>query len=105
LVLARHPQLAASEQAMKFDAFIDAVDNLVREWSTEPNEIGELLPRDQLQAIYDDVREQAVHDLAEAVRARDAATRTHGMLITIDRKHKHETATRPDRPSRPRETA
>jgi len=73
---------------MKFDAFVDAVDNLVREWSTEPNELGELLPRDQLQAIYDDVREQAVHDLAEAVRARDAATRTHGMLITVDRKHR-----------------
>jgi hypothetical protein len=72
---------------MKLERFIDAVDNLVREWATEPNEIGELLPREQLQAIYEEVREQAVHDLAEAVRERDEATRTHGMLITIDRKH------------------
>lgn len=73
---------------MNFEGFIDAVDNLVREWATEPNELGELLPKDQLQAIFDEVREQAVYDLAEAVRAHDAATRTHGMLITVDRKHK-----------------
>jgi len=41
-----------------------------------------------LEAIWSDVREQAVHDLAEAVRRSEAATRTHGMLITIDRKQK-----------------
>jgi hypothetical protein len=71
---------------MNLPTFIDAVDNLVVEWvkrtasaADEPR-----LPREQLRAIYDEVREQAVHDLAEAVRARDHATRTHGMLITVD---------------------
>jgi len=71
---------------MKFDEFFSSVDNLVREWAPDDPQAG-ATPRAALQRIYDDVREQAVHDLAEAVRARDAATRTHGMLITVDRKH------------------
>lgn len=58
---------------MKFHQFVEAVSNLVREWATEPNELGELLPRKQLQAIYDELREQTVHDLAETVRQRDEA--------------------------------
>jgi hypothetical protein len=73
---------------MNLETFISSVDNLVREWATEPNQLGELLPREQLKAIFNEVCEQAVHRLAEAVRARDSATRTHGMLITIDRKGK-----------------
>jgi hypothetical protein len=71
---------------MKFDAFFTAVDNLVLQWQPDDPQAG-ATPRGALRSIYDDVREQAVHDLAEAVRQRDQATRTHGMLIITDRKH------------------
>ena len=75
---------------MTFPDFIAAVDNLVREWEHNDPTRGRV-PREALQKIFDDVREQAVHDLALAVQQRDQATRTHGMLITMDRQHRKET--------------
>jgi hypothetical protein len=86
---------------MKFEQFITHVDNLVREWVCDEPHAG-AVPREQLRAIYDDVREQAVHDLAETVRVRDRATRTHGMLIITDRKQQAKGTTLDE--SQPRHT-
>lgn len=57
---------------MTLPTFIAAVDKLVEEWKGnihEPNAV----PRAALKTIYDDVREQSVHDLAVAVQQRDDA--------------------------------
>jgi hypothetical protein len=58
---------------MKFPAFVDAIAHLVKEWAIPPNEIGELLPREQLKVIYDEVRNSCAHELAEALEQRDQA--------------------------------
>jgi hypothetical protein len=57
---------------MNFQTFAEAVDNIVRDCALE-NPKAAILPREKLRRIFDDVREQAVHDLAEAIRQRDAA--------------------------------
>jgi hypothetical protein len=54
---------------MKLQQFIEVVDNL------DP-QMGETR-RIALEAIYHEVREQAVHDLAEAVRQRDRIKEHH----------------------------
>jgi hypothetical protein len=72
---------------MHFEEFVKSVSNLVREWMPDDPQAG-ATPRGALRHIYDEVREQAVHDLALAVSQREAATRTHGMLITTDRRKK-----------------
>ena len=53
-----------------------AVDNLVDRWHGKFN----APPQIALQKIYNDVREQAVHDLAEAVKTGDVM-RVHGVTI------------------------
>lgn len=60
---------------MNLNEFIDAVDNLVREWATEPDELGQIMPRDQLSAIWEQVRNGAAFDLARMQRERDEALR------------------------------
>jgi hypothetical protein len=57
---------------MKAAHFIKAVDNLVREWASE-EPIPGAIPRETLTQIFDQVREEAVHELAEAIRQRDEA--------------------------------
>ena len=57
---------------MTFPEFVNAVDNLVREWNTDEGS-GRFVPRDALQAIWESTREQAVYDLAEMTRQRDEA--------------------------------
>jgi hypothetical protein len=64
---------------MNKEEFVEAVSNLVKEWATKPNELGEMLPRPQLEDIYHQVREQAVYDLAEAVRLGNNPMRVHGI--------------------------
>lgn len=72
---------------MKLPEFIDAIERLVDRWKP-PDSMATPTPRAELTAIYEDVRDQAVKDLADYVQTKDTATRTHGMLITIDRKAK-----------------
>jgi hypothetical protein len=67
----------------RFAGFRNQLNNLVTRWADDDAKSRQTA----LKKIYDDIREEAVHDLAEAVRARDRATRTHGMLIITDRKH------------------
>lgn len=68
---------------MKLDAFISAVDKLVCEWNGnvhEPNAV----PREALTAIYAEVREQAVHDVAVAFEQRARVTKhKRSILITL----------------------
>lgn len=59
---------------MKLTDFITSVDNLVREWATDEPRAG-AIPRAELEVIFNNVREQAVHDLAEAIEQRDEAMR------------------------------
>jgi hypothetical protein len=59
---------------MKLKQFINAVNNLVVEWQSEDEQAG-ATKEHALQIIYDEIREQAVHDLAEAIRQRDEALR------------------------------
>jgi hypothetical protein len=54
---------------MKLNDFINAVDELVWQWETKDS----VTPRAELEAIFNKVRESAVHDLAEAIRQRDEA--------------------------------
>jgi hypothetical protein len=95
--LRTHHQKREEDQTMKFEQFYEAVDNLVREWAPDDPQAG-ATPRNALEQIYLEVREQAVHDLAVAVSQRDRATRTHGMLIITDRKAKDATKV-PDNPA------
>ena len=68
---------------MTFGEFSTKVDDLVREWRSH------VLPRQQLEAIYLDVREEAIHGLAETLRhtanlkkQRDEALKQlHGHLV------------------------
>jgi hypothetical protein len=57
---------------MKFEAFIQAVDGLVRDWKHDKLPSG-IIPSDQLKVIYNSVREGAVFELAEMQRQRDEA--------------------------------
>jgi hypothetical protein len=59
---------------MTFIQFEKAVDNLVREWVNDEPKAG-AIPRAELKKIYNDVSEQGVHRLAEAMRQRDEALR------------------------------
>jgi hypothetical protein len=52
--------------AMNLNEFIKAVDNLVRDWATDKPYRG-AVPRAQLGAIYNELCEQAVHDVAVRV--------------------------------------
>ena len=72
---------------MKFPAFRVAVDKL----SQEPKE-----RHDQLWKIYEEVREQAVHDLAEAVDQRDRA------LIALHRAYTNQPRETPCQNNRPK---
>jgi hypothetical protein len=53
-----------------FEAFFEAVNNMVREWQPDDPQAG-ATPRAALEVIYNEVREQAVHNLAELQRHRD----------------------------------
>jgi len=64
---------------MTVEQFIDAVNNLVKKWHPTDEQAG-ATPRNALATIYQQVREQAVHDLAQAIQQRDKA---------IERLHKH----------------
>jgi hypothetical protein len=55
--------------------FICAVDNLVREWASDEPRAG-AVPREQLRAIYHEVCEQAVKEVAEWQEQRDKALET-----------------------------
>jgi len=69
---------------MTLSKFIDSIDNLVREWDPQFGEHG-TVPRKHLEKIYDDLREQAVHGLAEAVRQRDEALKQlHKHIVDCD---------------------
>ena len=66
---------------MTFETFVSTVDNLVAEWA-HPTGLGSVIPREELKAIYDDVQEQGVHNLAETMRQRDEALRQlHGRIM------------------------
>ena len=70
---------------MTFPQFIEAVDKLVLQWPAGDAFDPRGIPRQQLQAIYDDVREQGVHDIAELQRQRDEAMRKlHKRYLTGD---------------------
>jgi len=69
---------------MKYQDFEKAVDKLVREWATDPEmaqAVG-VIPREQLRAIFDEVRNSTAHELAEKQRLLDNA------MIKL---HKHYT--------------
>jgi hypothetical protein len=51
---------------MNFKQFYAAVDNLVREWAPDDPQAG-ATPHNALRALYEEVREQAVYDLAQAI--------------------------------------
>ena len=57
---------------MNFNEFFSSVDNLVKEWQPDDPQAG-ATPRTALRRIFDDIREQAVHDLAVAVEQRQRA--------------------------------
>lgn len=57
---------------MSFDDFFASIDNLVREWAPDDPQAG-ATPRNALRRIYDDVREQAIHDVAVAIEQKDRA--------------------------------
>lgn len=57
---------------MTFNKFFEAVNNMVKEWQPDDPQAG-ATPRNALQVLYNEIREQAVHDLAEAVQQRDEA--------------------------------
>jgi len=52
--------------------FILAVDNLVKSWALDEPDY-RVVPRDALRAIWEQVREDAVYELAESERLRDQA--------------------------------
>jgi hypothetical protein len=56
---------------MNFTEFVGAIDSLVWKWMPETGDSE--TPRDKLKAIFDRVREEAVHELAETQRKRDKA--------------------------------
>ena len=64
---------------MTFAAFTKALDNLVHQWNG-PVMVTDKALSGKLKAIYDELREQTVHELAEAIRQREEA------LIKL---HKH----------------
>jgi hypothetical protein len=47
-----------TDTAMKFPAFVKAIDNLVREWATDE-------PKAQLKVIFDEVRNGTAYELAQ----------------------------------------
>jgi hypothetical protein len=55
-----------------FEQFLLAVNKLVQRWEGSDEELN-VAPRETLQAIWQEVREQAVHDLAQMQRERDDA--------------------------------
>ena len=66
---------------MKFAEFFDSVNNLVKEWQPADEQAG-ATPRNALRRIYDDIREQAVYDLAVAVEQRNRAlTQLHKQYV------------------------
>jgi hypothetical protein len=65
-------QEGTPEAMTDFDRFVNDVDNLVREWASDEPKAG-AVPRDALRFIYDRVREQAVHDIADWQKQRDKA--------------------------------
>jgi hypothetical protein len=75
---------------MTFKTFVRRVDNLVEQW--RPISDSQAGPdREALQAIYDDVCEQGVHGLAEAMRQRDEALmKLHKKYLVEPRKEKNE---------------
>ena len=61
--------------AMSFEQFVGSVDNLVREWATDAEEqlATGAIPRAQLEAIYNEVRNSTAHQLAVMQEERDKA--------------------------------
>jgi hypothetical protein len=53
---------------MTFDTFVSRVDNLVWKWC--PAHGDSKTPREELRKIYDDVGEQAVHNVAQTIEQR-----------------------------------
>ena len=64
---------------MNRTTFVNKIVALIEEWKIEGRS-PDSVPRKTLEAMYDEVREQAVHDLAETIQQRDKA---------IERLHRH----------------
>ena len=60
---------------MNFNQFVVAVNNLVRDWHPGPNSTlpTGVIPRTELERIYNDVREQVVKECADWQEHRDKA--------------------------------
>jgi hypothetical protein len=70
--------------AMTCEQFVDSIDNLVREWATDAEiEVAAgAIPRAQLEAIYNEVRNSTAYELALAQEQLDSA---------LAKLHKHYT--------------
>jgi hypothetical protein len=49
---------------MNFEAFYEAVNNMVKEWQPDDPQAG-ATPREGLRSLYNEVCEQAVYDIAQ----------------------------------------
>ena len=61
---------------MNFDEFYEAVNNMVDRWKPDDPQAG-ATPRNALRRLYDEVREQAVYDIAQAAQRVSAAIHKH----------------------------
>jgi hypothetical protein len=68
---------------MNFHIFFKAVDNMVKEWQPDDAQAG-ATPRNALRVLYDEIREQAVYEVAEAIRKREEklAIKLHKHYLT-----------------------
>jgi hypothetical protein len=62
----------AAQPLMKLNEFITAIENMVVTWQPQDEQAG-TTHRLALAAIYNKMREEMAHDLAEAIRHRDQA--------------------------------